>query len=58
VEDAQFAVSFVARSDKPESPDLKKFIEIYRQSTEVRHVIHKAFNNDDRLYVLAWLNEK
>jgi D-methionine transport system substrate-binding protein len=48
----------VARSDKPESPDLKKFIEIYRQSTEVRHVIHKAFNNDDRLYVLAWLNEK
>ena len=58
MEDAQFAVSFVARSDKPESPDLKKFIEIYRQSTEVRHVIHKAFNNDDRLYVLAWLNEK
>ncbi|MCO5975609.1 MetQ/NlpA family ABC transporter substrate-binding protein [Ideonella oryzae] len=58
VEDAQFAVSFVARSDKPESPDLKKFIEIYRQSTEVRNVIRKAFNNDDRLYVLAWLNEK
>lgn len=58
VEDAQFAVSFVARSDKPENPDLKKFIEIYRQSADVRNVIHKAFNNDDRLYVLAWLNEK
>ncbi|MCA6215996.1 MetQ/NlpA family ABC transporter substrate-binding protein [Ideonella sp. B7] len=58
IEDAQFAVSFVARTDKADNPDLKKFIQIYQQSPEVRAVIHKAFNNDHRLYALAWLNTK
>ncbi len=55
VEDAQFAIRFVARDDKAENPDLKQFIEIYQTSPEVRSVIHKAFNNDSRLYALAWL---
>ena len=56
VEDLQFAIRFVAREDKAENPDLKKFIEIYQTAPEVRSVINKAFNNDSRLYLLAWLN--
>jgi D-methionine transport system substrate-binding protein len=57
VEDLQFAIRFVAREDKAENPDLKKFIEIYQTAPEVRAVIHTDFNNDSRLYVLAWLND-
>jgi len=54
-EDQQFAIRFVAREDKAENPDLKKFIEIYQTAPEVRAVIHQAFNQDKRLYALAWL---
>lgn len=54
IEDAQFAIQFVARADKANNPDLKKFIEIYQASPAVKDEIHRAYNSDKKLYTLAW----
>ena len=54
IEDAQFAIRFVARNDKADSADLKKFIQIYQNSPAVRDEIHRAYASDKRLYNLAW----
>jgi D-methionine transport system substrate-binding protein len=54
IEDKRFSIRFVANEKKANDPDVKKFIHIYQTSPAVKAVIHKAFNNDDRLYLLAW----
>lgn len=54
IEDKRFSIRFVANDKSANNPDVKKFIQIYQNSAAVKSVIHKAFNNDDRLYLLAW----
>lgn len=55
IEDAQFAIRFIARTDKVDNPDLKKFIQIYQASPAVKDEIHRAYNNDKKLYTLVWV---
>lgn len=57
IEDARFAIRFVANENSLNNPDIKKFIEIYQNSDAVKADIHRAFANDDRLYTLAWLRK-
>lgn len=57
IEDAQFAIQFVVKNGRASDPVIEKFIQIYQNSPEVREVTHTAFNNDDRLYTLAWLKK-
>ncbi|ASR88060.1 MetQ/NlpA family ABC transporter substrate-binding protein [Alcaligenes faecalis] len=56
IEDAQFAIQFVVKADRSNDPVIQKFISIYQNSQSVRDVSRAAFNNDERLYTLAWLN--
>ena len=56
IEDAQFAIQFVVKADRTNNPVIQKFISIYQNSQSVRDVSRAAFNNDERLYTLAWLN--
>jgi D-methionine transport system substrate-binding protein len=56
IEDAQFAIQFVVKADRTNDPVIQKFISIYQNSQSVRDVSRAAFNNDERLYTLAWLN--
>ncbi|MCX5565430.1 MetQ/NlpA family ABC transporter substrate-binding protein [Alcaligenes phenolicus] len=56
IEDAQFAIQFVVQADRTNDPVIQKFISIYQNSQSVRDVSRAAFNNDERLYTLAWLN--
>ncbi|ALO38591.1 metal ABC transporter substrate-binding protein [Alcaligenes faecalis] len=56
IEDAQFAIQFVVKADRSDDPVIQKFISIYQNSQSVRDVSRAAFNNDERLYTLAWLN--
>lgn len=56
IEDAQFAIQFVVKADRTNDPVIQKFISIYQNSQSVSDVSRAAFNNDERLYTLAWLN--
>ncbi|KGP03056.1 dioxygenase [Alcaligenes faecalis] len=56
IEDAQFAIQFVVKADRTNDPVIQKFISIYQNSQSVRDVSRAAFNKDERLYTLAWLN--
>ncbi|MFT9638475.1 MetQ/NlpA family ABC transporter substrate-binding protein [Alcaligenes phenolicus] len=56
IEDAQFAIQFVVKADRTNDSVIQKFISIYQNSQSVRDVSRAAFNNDERLYTLAWLN--
>lgn len=56
IEDAQFAIQFVVKADRSNDTVIQKFISIYQNSQSVRDVSRAAFNNDERLYTLAWLN--
>lgn len=56
IEDAQFAIQFVVKADRTNDPVIQKFISIYQNSQSVRDESRAAFNNDERLYTLAWLN--
>ncbi|EKU29016.1 NLPA lipoprotein [Alcaligenes sp. HPC1271] len=56
IEDTQFAIQFVVKADRTNDPVIQKFISIYQNSQSVRDVSRAAFNNDERLYTLAWLN--
>lgn len=58
IEDAQFAIQFVVKADRTNDPVIQKFISIYQNSQSVRDVSRAAFNNDERLYTLAWLNKQ
>ncbi|HRL20369.1 MAG TPA: MetQ/NlpA family ABC transporter substrate-binding protein [Alcaligenes sp.] len=55
IEDAQFAIQFVVKAERIADPVIQKFISIYQNSQSVRDVSRAAFNNDERLYNLAWL---
>lgn len=54
IDNKQFAIIFVARREKADSPALKKVVEIYHRSPKVKDAIAKAFANDPKLYTLAW----
>lgn len=56
IEDSQFAIQFVVQADRANDPVIQKFISIYQNSPSVRDITRSAFNNDPRLYTLAWLN--
>ncbi len=58
IEDAQFAIQFVVKADRTRDPVIQKFISIYQNAQSVRDVSRAAFNNDERLYTLAWLNKQ
>jgi D-methionine transport system substrate-binding protein len=58
MEDARFAILFVAKSDRILDPLIQKFIKIYHNSKSVRDAIHTANNNDSNLYSIAWLSGK
>lgn len=57
IDDAQFAIRFVVKNDRVNDPLIQKFILIYQNSKAVRDVTRKAYNNDERLYTLAWLKK-
>ncbi|ALU89679.1 MetQ/NlpA family ABC transporter substrate-binding protein [Herbaspirillum rubrisubalbicans] len=54
ISDARFAIQFVTKASRVNDPVVQKFIHIYQNSAAVKAVIHRAFNNDNRLYTLAW----
>lgn len=57
IEDLQFAIQFVVKKDRVNDPVVQKFVRIYQNSQAVRAVSSKAYNNDDRLYTLAWIKK-
>lgn len=57
IEDAQFAIQFVVKEGREKDPVIRKFIDIYQQSPEVKAVTRQSFNDDDRLYTLAWVRK-
>lgn len=57
VSDSYYAMRFTARSDRADDPLLKKFVEIYQNSSAVRETIAERFNNDPNLYALPWLKD-
>ncbi|GLK65027.1 MetQ/NlpA family ABC transporter substrate-binding protein [Paracoccus kondratievae] len=54
IEDKQFSVSFVSRSDNKDDPRIKQFIELFQQSQAVKDQVHASFASSDKLYILAW----
>lgn len=54
IEDAQFAIQFVTKTERTQDPAILKFIKIYQDSEAVKAATHKAFSNDERLYNLSW----
>jgi D-methionine transport system substrate-binding protein len=54
IEDKQYAIRFVVRTDRKDDPLLHKFIKIYQNSPAVLEAIKKGFNNDPRLYTITW----
>ncbi len=54
VDERIFAVSFVTKEGRTQDPVVQKFIKVFQNSQAVKAQIRKSFNNDDRLYVLAW----
>lgn len=54
-EDDSWAIQFVARTDKASDPRIGQFLNIYKNSENVRKTIHAFYQNDQRLYRLTWL---
>jgi len=54
IEDKQFAVSFVARTENKDDPRIKQFIDLFHESKAVKDQVHKSFADSDKLYILAW----
>ncbi len=55
VDDAQYAIVFVARADNVADPRIRQFIRIYQESPAVRAKIDESYVGDKRLYSLPWL---
>ncbi|WP_208859077.1 MetQ/NlpA family ABC transporter substrate-binding protein [Methylobacterium phyllostachyos] len=55
VDDLAFAIRFVARADRVETPEIRQFIDLYQTSPAVRARIDAAFAHDAALYTLPWL---
>lgn len=54
IEDEQFAIRFVVRSEDAQDETIARFVEIYQNSQEVETVIDEAFASDPNLYTIAW----
>ncbi|MDR3399032.1 MAG: MetQ/NlpA family ABC transporter substrate-binding protein [Pandoraea sp.] len=57
IEDARFAIQFVVKANRTQDPVVQKFIRIYQSSEAVKSAVNQAFNNDKRLYSLAWIKQ-
>lgn len=57
IDDERFAIRFVTRTDNADSPEVRRFIEIYQSSPAVRQTIHKTLAEDEKLYSLPWLKD-
>jgi len=57
IDDAQYAIVFVARADNVNDPRISKFIRIYQQSPAVLAKIDELYVGDKRLYSLPWLKK-
>lgn len=55
VDDLAFAIRFVARADRAETPEIRQFIDLYQTSPAVRGRIEAAFAHNAALYTLPWL---
>ncbi|VVE08350.1 metal ABC transporter substrate-binding protein [Pandoraea iniqua] len=55
IEDSRFAIQFVVKANRTQDPVVQKFIRIYQNSDAVKTTIYHAFNDDKRLYTLAWV---
>lgn len=57
IEDKQFAVSFVARTERKDDPEILRFIETFQTSEAVVEQARKSFAGSDKLYILAWKDQ-
>lgn len=57
IEDLQFNVGFVTRTDRADDPNVARFIELFQNSDAVKQQIHESFAQSDQLYLLAWEQE-
>jgi len=57
VDDARYAIVFVARADNVNDPRIRQFIKIYQESPAVLAKINELYVGDKRLYSLAWLKK-
>lgn len=55
VDDLVFAIRFVARADRGDTPEIRRFIDLYQTSPAVRARIDAAFAHNPALYSLPWL---
>ncbi len=55
VSDTVFAIRFVARADRGDTPEIRQFIDLYQTSPAVRARIDAAFAHNPALYSLPWL---
>lgn len=56
VDDLAFAIRFVARADRADTPEIRQFIDLYQSSPAVRAKIDAAFAHNPALYSLPWLH--
>ncbi|AZV95362.1 metal ABC transporter substrate-binding protein [Bordetella sp. J329] len=56
-EDDSWAIQFVARQDRAADPRIAAFLEVYKNSPAVRQTIEQFYQNESRLYRLAWLDK-
>ena len=54
IEDKQFAVSFVSRTDNKDDPRISQFIDLFHNSQAVKDQVHHSFADSNKLYILAW----
>ncbi|KQT69092.1 hypothetical protein ASG54_04410 [Aureimonas sp. Leaf460] len=57
IDDERFAIRFVTRADHAQSPEVRRFVEIYQASPAVRRTIHTALAEDEKLYSLPWIKD-
>jgi len=55
VDDRAYAIRFVARADRAETSEIRRFIALYQTSPAVRARIDAAFAHNAALYTLPWL---
>ena len=55
IHDDYFAIRFVTRENNVSDARVRKFVEIYQNSSAVKAQIARSFANDDKLYSLPWL---
>lgn len=54
IEDKQFAVAFVSRTENKDDPRIKQFVDLFHASQAVKDRVHTSFAGSDKLYILAW----